>query len=189
MEQSSSEFVCRMHLSKYLGSNPEVTIPEGVEVIDPRAFQGKELIKTVTFPASVKTTGWSAFMECKNLETADLSRCENIWSLNNNLFQGCESLTRVILPKQLKYQVTIHGQCFLGCSSLQTLILPAGIVKIDRSAFEDCTSLTHIELPDGISEVDQCVFHGCSSLESIDLPDSLQRGARIVLLCRSKVLP
>lgn len=173
MEQVSSEFVCRMHLSKYFGSNPEVTIPEGVEVIDPRAFQGKELIKTVIFPASIKTVDWSAFKECKNLETADLSRCENIWRLGENLFQGCERLTQVVLPKRLKCQTVVPFQCFVDCSALQTINLPIGIVKIERSAFSDCTSMTHIELPEGISEIDQCVFRGCSSLQCIDLPDSI----------------
>jgi len=173
MEQSSSEFVCRMHLSKYLGSDPEVSIPDGVEIIDAQVFQGKEFIRTVTFPASLKTIGWSAFKECKNLETADFSRCENIWKLGDNLFQSCERLTQVVLPKRLKYQATIPLQCFVDCSSLQSVSLPVGIVKIDRSAFSDCTSMTHIELPEGISEIDQCVFRGCSSLQCIDLPDSI----------------
>lgn len=173
MEQSSSEFVCRMHLSKYFGSNPEVSIPDGVEIIDAQVFQGKESIKTVTFPASIKTVDWSAFKECKNLETADLSRCENICRLGENLFQGCERLTQVLLPKRLKCQTVVPLQCFVDCSSLQTINLPIGIVKIERSAFSDCTSMTHIELPEGISEINQCVFRGCSSLQCIDLPDSI----------------
>ena len=173
MEQTTSEFVCRMHLSKYLGTNPEVSIPDGVEIIDTQVFQGKESIKTVTFPASVKTIDWSAFKECKNLEKADLSRCENIWRLGDNLFQGCERLTQVVLPKRLKYQATIPHQCFADCSSLKMVSLPVGIVKIDRSAFSDCSSLLHIELPEGIGEIDQCVFRGCTSLECIDLPNSI----------------
>jgi len=173
MEQSDSKFIYRTHLEKYVGTDQEIVIPEGVDVIDALVFRGNESIKTVTFPASVKTIDWTPFKECKNLETADLSRCENLWRLGDNLFQDCERLTHVVLPKQLKYQATIPHQCFADCSSLQSVSLPVGIVKIDRNAFYDCSSLTHIELPASISEIDQSVFRGCTSLECIDLPDSI----------------
>lgn len=186
MEQSDSKFIYRTHLEKYVGTDQEIVIPEGVEVIDALVFRGNESIKTVIFPASVKNVDWSAFKECKNLEKADLSRCENIWRLGDNLFQGCERLTQVVLPKRLKYQTAVPLQCFVDCCSLQTISLPVGIVKIDSSAFFGCSSLTHIELPDGISEIEQCVFRGCTSLQCIDLPDGITHiGAETFRKCTS----
>lgn len=172
-KETPSKFVCRMHLSKYVGSDPEVIIPNGVEIIDAQVFRNNDSIKTVMFPASVKSVDWSAFKECKNLETADLSQCENIWRFGDNLFLGCERLTQIVLPKRLKYHTTIPLQCFADCSSLQSVSLPVGIIKIDRDAFFNCSSLRHVELPNGINEIDQCVFHGCTSLQYIGLPDSV----------------
>ena len=45
-----------------------------------------------------------------------------------------------------KYWV-ITGCKYSGCTALETITLPAGIAKIDKSAFENCTALKTIYVP------------------------------------------
>ena len=45
-----------------------------------------------------------------------------------------------------KYWV-ITGCKYSGCTALETITLPAGIAKIDKSAFEGCTALKTIYVP------------------------------------------
>lgn len=54
-------------LTKYVGKETEVVIPEGVTEIGLRAFAGCEKLKKVTIPETVTKVGSEAFKNCKQL--------------------------------------------------------------------------------------------------------------------------
>ncbi len=57
---------------------------------------------------------------------------EGIERLGNQLFSGCDAVTKVTLPESL---VTIGGRTFAKCDSLLTITLPASIQNIGKAAF------------------------------------------------------
>lgn len=87
MEQSSSEFVCRMHLSKYLGSNPEVIIPDGVEDIVYCAFKDCTSLSEVRLPNSITDIGEDAFRGCKSLSRIYIPG--SVEEIGKKAFAGC----------------------------------------------------------------------------------------------------
>lgn len=56
-------------------------------------------------------------------------------------FQGCDNLSKVILPPTLK---EIGQQAFSGCYSLTEIVIPASVMTIASSAFQYCTGLKSI---------------------------------------------
>ena len=59
-------------LIDYVGTNSEITVPEGIEEICEYAFSGNTNITKVRFPDTVKTIGDYAFYGCENLTVVDM---------------------------------------------------------------------------------------------------------------------
>ena len=80
--------------------------------------------------------------------------------IENHVFQGCDSLTFIRLPRTL---VLIGDNAFSGCSSLDAVYLPPTVTHIGGQAFCDCTSLRLCILPELIQHLGDRVFQGCNS--------------------------
>ncbi|MBR0192325.1 MAG: leucine-rich repeat domain-containing protein [Thermoguttaceae bacterium] len=99
-------------LSKYLGSDANVVIPEGVEAIGSKAFFGCGFVKSVTIPETVTEIGpWA--------------------------FAGCGALESVNIPPGV---TKIEAGTFSGCKSLKNLEIPETVTEIGADAFKDCPS-------------------------------------------------
>lgn len=91
--------------------------------------------------------------------------------ISNYAFDGCNSLTSVILPNTVE---EIRAYSFRNCSALKSVTLPANLKSFNGfSGFENCTSLTSISIPNTVTRIASGTFKGCSNLKSFNLPDSL----------------
>lgn len=100
---------------------------------------------TVTLPNSITSMGYSAFRECKNLESINV-------------------------PAGLDY-VPYDFVCY--SDKLTSVQMHDGIRRVGHNAFLGCASLPTIELNDQITDIEYDAFNGCSSLELLKLPDAL----------------
>ena len=123
-------------------------IPSTVTTIGQNAFNGSG-IKRLTLPSgyTYNSSYWNTFMNCKNLEYADLSRC-SAETFPACFLAECPSLKVVVLNDNLK---TLGKQMFQNCTSLEFLYLPSGLVslgvgdKYSQGAFYGCTSLYFVQ--------------------------------------------
>jgi hypothetical protein len=77
-------------------------------------------------------------------------------------FQGCTALDSINLADT---KLTNIGEnAFNGCISLTSLVLPGTLTTIGDAAFNGCMNLTSLEVPDSITSAGIRVFAGCSSL-------------------------
>lgn len=120
-------------------------IPEGVKVIDHKAFAGSK-IREVIMPDTVESISLKAFVDCKNLK-------------------------KVRFSQKLKL---IGSDAFFGCGSLTEADLPDSLRTIKDEAFEKCCNLKIRKLPDNLQGVSDCAFMGCSFAEEIALPASVK---------------
>lgn len=136
----------------------EVTIPN--TVIDPN---DSSKIYAVT------SIGITAFMECSNLKSVDLSDCKNLRIIDQSAFSSCTSLTKIDLSNCSNLK-TIAWNAF-GKSGLEEITLTNSITEIGSSAFNNCTSLESIDLSkcSNLTTIGENTFTDCASLESIDL--------------------
>ena len=144
-------------LVDYTGTAPNVSIPNGVEIIGRSAFENNQVVKKVTMPASVKT-------------------------IEEYAFWGCAKLESVTLGKGLK---EVSDFAFSACDKLKEVNIPKNITRIGIMAFADCTSLTEIYIPDTVTDIHSTAFDGVYHLEiqaeEFSYPDryAIARGEKI----------
>ncbi len=133
-------------LEKYVGTQADVVIPDGVQVIGRRAFSGCKSLVSVTVPEGVRILEWGVFM-------------------------GCESLKRVTLPSSV---TQIGGGAFRSCKALSYVALPEFITRIEKDTFWGCKSLADVKIPDCVTEIGEKAFYGCKSLHAVTLPQGVR---------------
>ena len=111
---------------KGCGSLNSITIPNNVTRIDDEAFEDCINLNSVDFLTNNLTyIGDGAFKNCTSLNTfvvpnsVDSLGKQYGYALYPGTFEGCSSLTKITLGKNLKY---ISEATFNNCTSLQTLV-------------------------------------------------------------------
>ena len=187
---SSSDFeIVNGVLVKYNGAGGDVTIPDGVIMIDSRAFYGSRItsvaipntvtsigyeafadssLESITIPDSVTNIGGSLFFRCSHLSNVTLGK--GIQSIPTTMFYSCSGLTSIIIPNSVK---SINDWAFEFCSDLREVTIPNTVTNIGWLAFSGCTNLANITIPDGVINIDEGAFSGCSSLTTIIIPNSV----------------
>ncbi|MCD8049335.1 MAG: leucine-rich repeat protein [Clostridia bacterium] len=145
-----------------------IELPEGMTIIDYRAFYGASSLESVVVPDSVTSIGGGAFYDCSAL--TDMAIPEGVTSIGNSAFYNCSSLAEIVIPEGI---TAISSSTFSGCKALTGITIPEGVTSIGDSAFSGCTSLTEIVIPEAITEIPLNAFNGCTALASAELPDGL----------------
>ena len=91
-------------LKQYKGSDANVVVPDGVEVIGETAFFEHREIQTISLPAGL--------MEIEG-------------QINGGAFYGCTGLTHITLPDSVN---TVGYAAFYGCSKLQEIQMPLAAI-------------------------------------------------------------
>lgn len=97
--------------------------------------------QTISFEGvryQVTSIGESAFKECQELLSADLS--VGLLTIGKNAFEGC-GLTSMVFPNSLK---TIDEYAFWNCQSLASITIPESLTSIGDNAFYYCDNLKEV---------------------------------------------
>ena len=155
-------------LCKYIGSDKDIVLPEGITELPDMIFSGRSDIHSVIVPEGVTAIGRRAFENCFNLEEVVLPK--SLKSLGGYAFVDCHSLKSIYLSSKIK---RIEDSTFSDCVSLENVVIPKSVNYIDGFAFARCSSFTKIILPDGLTDIGWYAFAGCSNLEYIYIPSTV----------------
>ena len=144
-------------LDKYIGTDTEVEVPDGITTIAGFAFDSTSVV-SVVLPESVKKIG-------------------------NYAFSNCASLKQIKIPTSVK---TVEENAFNQCSSLTGIIWPGNVKKIPESACEYCSALVEVVVEEGVTKIEGSAFAFCDNLKDIFLPMSLTKIGDHLLLCAGK---
>ena len=108
----------------------ELILPDSIQEIGSRCFEGCQRLETVRWPANLKTIGYQIFKDCTNMQAVDLP--EGLETISAEAFQGCENLAQIALPSTL---TTIGDNAFDGCEKLKDVTLPKSLQEIGSGAF------------------------------------------------------
>ena len=136
-----------------------ITIPETVDSIGCRAFEGCKKLRSITLPRYIHEIKDHAFMNCSSLSTIYWSRDmypngdapwdeQKKWlkHINKGVFWGCLSLTEFYYPHLSGGGAYCDGfsiaeSAFYGCTNLRQVIAGCYITSIGSFAFFKCNSL------------------------------------------------
>lgn len=136
-------------------------IPEGVKIINSRAFQYTK-IKELTLPESLEKIGEGAFSACADLESVHFNN--GLKYIEEAAFMGCSQLDIVTLPSSVE---ELGKWAFSICTSLSSLIIPENVIKIGEQLCDGNVSLETAKIDTPISTIPRFTFRGCENLSSV----------------------
>lgn len=152
----------------------DLVIPEyadgfKVVAISKSAFEGCDLMTSVTIPKSVTEIGDRAFLKCR---ITSVNIPNSVTKIGRWAFCLCEDLTSLTIPNSV---TEIGPKAFEKCRSLTSVYIPNTVTELGYGAFYDCTSLTSINIPTSIKSIPILFIARCSSVTSVTIPNSVTR--------------
>lgn len=96
---------------------------------------------------------------------------DNVKTLSNDVFNGCEKLQKVVLPNTIKKINTQN--LFSKCHNLTSVVLPDNLESIGDNMFFECYNLKEIDIPKSVKTIGNRSFCGCNSLNIIIIPNGV----------------
>ena len=160
-------------LREYLGSSPDVYIPNGIletgTTIPGRgAFYDNQTIRKLVFPNTTNKIGAKACYNCKNLEEVIIP--EGVTTIGEYAFFGCSSLKQINLPSSI---CSIEKNAFEN-SGLVSIRLPPNLREIEEYTFKDNVFLEKVTIPGTIKKIGWHAFCGCINLRTLDIQSGVQ---------------
>jgi len=142
------------------------SVPQSVKVIEPFAFCLQTRLRYIELHDDIISIGNAAFMGCEALEHI-IVPC-SVMEIKSDTFDGCISLKKVELHDAI---TEIGSHAFRHCEALQDIILPRNLNYLN--GFECCYSLHEIDIPSSVKEIDGFMF--CNNLRKVILHSGVQK--------------
>ena len=139
-----------------------ITMSDHVTTLAPGAFEGCENLKKITLSSNIDSIGSNAFRECKTLESFDFP--ENITNISDHIFYGCTGLKSVTMSDNV---ITIGIEAFWNCNILKDMELSKNIISIGDYAFTSCISWANNITLEKVVSIGEWAFWGCGNEELV----------------------
>ena len=172
-------------ITKYNGSETAVTIPDKLDghtvtTLGSGTFATKDMITSITIPATVDTINSSCFYGCTVLEQVSLAEGNTAFTVTDGVLFSANGEDLIVYPQAMEgtsYTIPdtvreIWTSAFSN-TKLTDVTFPDGLLYIDDWAFAS-SALTSLDLPDTVTEIGQYAFAYCTGISEIDMPKNLE---------------
>ena len=178
-----------------------ITIPEDVIEIELNAFAGCSTLDSVTWNAhNCEDFISSPFYDAHNSicgfifgdrakhipsnlcngmnRLKEMTIPANVETIGENVFVGCDSLTRVNLSNLAPWTpadfISCPAEIYVNGAKPTRLEIPEGVTRVGAYAFRNCSQVTTIVLPSSVTEIGESAFANGSHLQTITLDAALE---------------
>ncbi|MGN0453332.1 MAG: leucine-rich repeat domain-containing protein [Ruminococcus sp.] len=183
-------------ITEYTGNGGDVSIPNMIDdksviAIGDEAFWYRDDVTNVDLPDYLEYIGIRAFQGCSSLDAIVLP--DTVIEIGDACFESCKNLKAINIPADLLYvgafafddtpwitrfedntSIIFGGKVFykyLGNSPVVSI--PKGVTGISANAFEGNTKIEYVSIPESTLFIGDMCFLNCPKLKVISLPDEL----------------
>ena len=170
----------------YKGSGTNIVLPEGIELIAPRAFENNSKLSSVQFSDTVTWVGDYAFYNCTNA-IVNVPKISGSLTVQTGAFTNTGSVVYLDMSSYSNgndtfyYNVDSEGNAVIvDCSTTSvniTLPVTLGgypVIAVGYRGMADCTTLTSVTIPNNIVRLELYAFAGCTGLTTATIPATCQ---------------
>lgn len=164
-------------LSKYLGRDKDVIVPDGVITIEENSFAEAYHVESITMPDSVKFIGnkiMGTIFSWDDNPKPQLKKLvigNNVSSIGAGAFENCDKLSDITFGTSLKI---IGDSAFSGCTKLENIDLSnTAVIEVKQNAFSGCNKVKSIMFSNCIENIGREAFSGVYIRELI-LPQTIK---------------
>ncbi len=172
----------RGFLINYVGTDTEITVPDGITVLKDYAFMDCDTVTSISIGNDLTNVFSNVFFGCKSLSAINVSE-ENTYftSIDGVLYN--ENATKLIQYPigntakvfEIPNTVTdIGNNAFMDCEALCNVTIPDSVLTIGKYAFKNCASLTKVNTGNGVKVINESAFENCLSLYSVVIGPSVE---------------
>lgn len=155
----------------------ELILPEGIEVIEARAFANCTKLKKINFPGTLNAIKDKVFLNCGSLTEVVLP--ETLEEMGNFAFYN-SGIKRLTLPKR----TSSTGFSVFGSIKIEIIDIPKDF-KLNKAMFTICQNLHTVNFEaDWVTIPEKC-FYCCTNLTKIDISKALFIKDSAFLKCQS----
>lgn len=160
-------FDANIILHLYYGKGGVIVFDKPITRISQVAFLENNDLEEIAIPDGVTIIEDRAFCLCKNLNQVSLSK--NLTTLEYSAFAGCKKLVEITIPDSV---TEVGSSCFYECENLIRVTIGCGVTSIEDHAFFCCRKLKRVNIPESVTKIGKYAFNGCS-LKRITIPDNV----------------
>ena len=143
-------------------------VPDDVESYGSSAFANNEVVEEVTIPNGVPIVDYDMFVGCTSLKTLHIAA--NVTGIAGYTFRDCRELETITVDPANPVYECVNG-CLRRKSDKVVIIgtvgatIPADSSEIEEYAFY-ARNITSITIHSGVTSIGSQAFHGCVHLQS-----------------------
>ena len=186
----------------YIPSSIRHVVITKQQIVPAFAFEGCDLIESISISNTTTTISKYAFWQCKNLKFFIIPNSVSL--IESAAFTECISLERInssktglaIVPKGVQ---RIGAYAFNGLSCITKFELPLSLTMIEVGAFANCIKLEELYIPNNVSSIGDGIVTGCIALSSLEVSSSnstfysegncIIRDTTLLAACKASIIP
>lgn len=170
----------------YKSNFSSICLPDCVEEIGERAFNGCRGLKKFILPASLRTIGRSAFSYCDAIRSVT-NRSSRLDSISSEAFLHCHALEEFsgrMSSNDNRCLIKDSVLIVFAGKGITEYVIPSEVISIGENAFKFNEELQYVQIPENVLYIGASAFHQCASLRTFNIGyDYIEFGDAVFSLC------